>query len=642
MGGLEPAGPYVLDLLAARQARRDREQAARRTPRRRSSSPRPRPRGVQLRFEASVCAAIPVIKVLREALVVTNVHRVLGIVNGTTNFVLTEMEGGTTYAEALADAQARGYAEADPTDDVSGADAAAKMAILATVAFNTRVALDDVDHTGITELDPLDVAAARELEMVVRLVGAARLVDGAYDVRVEPAFVDAPASAGQGRRRVQRGDAAGRRDPRDHARRPGRRAAPRRRRRSSPTSRACSGRWAPASCRTTPSGASCRGCRPASRARRSTSGFFVEDRPGTLAHVAEVPRPARGLGRPARPAPGRERRDPPRRHARSGCGRAARTRSTELGGCRRSDGARGRSRWSPTAASPSSVGRDRRSRDVAVARRGRYAARAAPRLSADARARPASEVRAPEPDRELQGPRHGGRRRARGRPRRRGRSCARRPGTPPRRRRRTRRAPGLHAVVLTPEGATASAKRAQAHAAGARVLEVRGTFDDALRLCRELGEQDGFVLVNSLNPDRIDGQRSVVGEIVEQLGGVPDVIALPYGGGGNVTRRRRRLRRGRDRAGARRRRGGGAPDDVRVGDPHRRAGAPRARRAAARRRQAHCMSSSRRTSSRAAWSRARAARGRLLRAGVGGRGRRAGEARRPRGRAPCASSPATG
>jgi threonine synthase len=94
---------------------------------------------------------------------------------------------------------------------------------------------------------------------------------------------------------------------------------------------------------------------------------------------------------------------------------------------------------------------------------------------------------------------------------------------------------GVRAVVLTPEGATAGAKRAQAHAAGAHVLEVRGTFDDALRLCRELGERDGFLLVNSLNPDRIDGQRSVVSEIVDQLGGVPDVIALPYGGGGNVS-----------------------------------------------------------------------------------------------------------
>jgi len=146
--------------------------------------------GVQLRFEASVCAAIPVIKVLRESLVVTNVHRVLGIVNGTTNFVLTEMEAGKSYEEALADAQARGYAEADPTDDVSGADAAAKMAILATVAFNSRVGLADVAYTGITTVDAADVKAARDLDMVIRLVGAARLVDGSFDVRVEPALVD--------------------------------------------------------------------------------------------------------------------------------------------------------------------------------------------------------------------------------------------------------------------------------------------------------------------------------------------------------------------------------------------------------------------------------------------------------------------
>jgi homoserine dehydrogenase len=190
MGGLDPAGRYVLDLLARGKhvVTANKQLVARRAPELFAAAAT---NGVQLRFEASACAAIPVIKVLREALVVTNVHRVLGIVNGTTNFVLTEMEAGATYAEALADAQARGYAEADPTDDVSGADAAAKMAILATVAFNTRVALEDVDHTGITELDPIDVAAARELEMVVRLVGAARLVDGAYDVRVEPAFVDA-------------------------------------------------------------------------------------------------------------------------------------------------------------------------------------------------------------------------------------------------------------------------------------------------------------------------------------------------------------------------------------------------------------------------------------------------------------------
>ena len=189
MGGVDPAGEYVLECLrrgkhvvsANKQlvARRGAELFAAATD-----------AGVQLRFEASVCAAIPVIKVLRESLVVTNVHRVLGIVNGTTNFVLTEMEAGKSYEEALAEAQARGFAEADPTDDVSGADAAAKMAILATVAFNSRYELADVAVVGIDKIDPLAIAAAHELDMVIRLIGAARLVDGKVDVRVGPAFVD--------------------------------------------------------------------------------------------------------------------------------------------------------------------------------------------------------------------------------------------------------------------------------------------------------------------------------------------------------------------------------------------------------------------------------------------------------------------
>jgi homoserine dehydrogenase len=189
MGGVDPAGGYVLDLLERGKhvVSANKQLVARRGAELFAAASRS---GVQLRFEASVCAAIPVIKVLRESLLVTNVHRVLGIVNGTTNFVLTEMEAGKTYDEALAEAQARGFAEADPTDDVSGADAAAKMAILATVAFNSRVEIEDVDFTGISSIDPLDVAAARELDMVIRLVGTARLVDGRYDVNVQPAFVD--------------------------------------------------------------------------------------------------------------------------------------------------------------------------------------------------------------------------------------------------------------------------------------------------------------------------------------------------------------------------------------------------------------------------------------------------------------------
>src|SRR3954469_3968241 len=189
MGGVEPTGSYVLELLEAGKSvvTANKQLVARRGGDLFAAASAA---GVQVRFEASVCAAIPVIKVLRESLVVTNVHRVLGIVNGTTNFVLTEMEAGKSYGEALAEAQARGYAEADPTDDVSGADAAAKMAILATVAFNSRVDLEDVEYTGITGIDPLDVEAAHQLDMVIRLVGAARLVDGHVDVRVHPALVD--------------------------------------------------------------------------------------------------------------------------------------------------------------------------------------------------------------------------------------------------------------------------------------------------------------------------------------------------------------------------------------------------------------------------------------------------------------------
>ena len=189
MGGTEPTGEYVLELLRRGKhvVTANKQLVARRGAELFEAASAA---GVQLRFEASVCAAIPVIKVLRESLVVTNVHRVLGIVNGTTNFMLTEMEAGRTYDEALAEAQARGFAEADPTDDVSGADAAAKMAILATVAFNSRYALADVEVVGIDRIDVLDVAAARELEMVIRLVGAARLVDGHVDVRVGPALVD--------------------------------------------------------------------------------------------------------------------------------------------------------------------------------------------------------------------------------------------------------------------------------------------------------------------------------------------------------------------------------------------------------------------------------------------------------------------
>ena len=188
MGGVEPTGDYVIDLLKAGKhvVTANKQLIARRSDELFAAASGA---GVQLRFEASVCAAIPVINVLRESLVVSHVHRLLGIVNGTTNFILTRMEEGAEYAAALAEAQEFGFAEADPTEDVGGADAAAKMAILATIAFGSRVTLDDVDYDGITAITSGHIEAASELGMSVRLVGAATLLEGGFDVRVGPALV---------------------------------------------------------------------------------------------------------------------------------------------------------------------------------------------------------------------------------------------------------------------------------------------------------------------------------------------------------------------------------------------------------------------------------------------------------------------
>jgi len=145
---------------------------------------------VQLRFEAAVAGGVPVIRVLQESLVGDHIDRVHGIVNGTTNFILSQMAAtGAPYATALAEAQELGYAEADPSDDVNGKDAAAKMAILARLAFNTPVSLDDVRYEGIEHLTADDMAYAQELGLSLKLIGSAeRFADG-LSVRVHPAFL---------------------------------------------------------------------------------------------------------------------------------------------------------------------------------------------------------------------------------------------------------------------------------------------------------------------------------------------------------------------------------------------------------------------------------------------------------------------
>jgi homoserine dehydrogenase len=146
--------------------------------------------GVDLLFEASVAGGIPLMRPLRESLAGDRIRRVTGIVNGTTNYILTRMaEEGSTFAAALADAQRLGYAEADPTADVEGYDAAAKAAIIATVAFGARVHLDDVHTEGITGITDDDIASARLLGYVVKLLAIAEEIDGDIAVRVHPAMV---------------------------------------------------------------------------------------------------------------------------------------------------------------------------------------------------------------------------------------------------------------------------------------------------------------------------------------------------------------------------------------------------------------------------------------------------------------------
>jgi len=146
--------------------------------------------GSDLYYEASVAGAIPLLRPLRESLAGDAVRRVLGIVNGTTNYILDQMDtSGAGFADALEEAQALGYAEADPTADVEGFDAAAKAAILAGLAFHTRVNAADVHREGITGVTPADIVSARTLGHVVKLLAICERGDGGVSVRVHPAMI---------------------------------------------------------------------------------------------------------------------------------------------------------------------------------------------------------------------------------------------------------------------------------------------------------------------------------------------------------------------------------------------------------------------------------------------------------------------
>ncbi|MGO8906216.1 MAG: homoserine dehydrogenase [Solirubrobacteraceae bacterium] len=188
MGGIEPARGYLLSAIGAgkdvvtankqllSQHGEELFEAA-------------REHGVRLRFEAAVAGVVPVVRVLEESLSATPIERIHGIVNGTTNFILSEMARGSSYEEALREAQSRGFAEADPSDDVSGRDAAAKMAILARLAFGTPVHLNDVRYEGIEHLCGEDLVYASELDLSLKLVGTAERRGEGVSVRVHPTFL---------------------------------------------------------------------------------------------------------------------------------------------------------------------------------------------------------------------------------------------------------------------------------------------------------------------------------------------------------------------------------------------------------------------------------------------------------------------
>lgn len=190
MGGIEPARTHILDAMSRgiSVVTANKELLARDGATLAAAAEK---NNVDLYYEASVAGAIPLLRPLRESLVGDRVKKILGIVNGTTNYILTKMdETGASFKDALTEAQKLGYAETDPSADVEGTDAAAKAAIVAQLAFHTRVTIDDVYCEGITKVSASDVKAAKEMGFVIKLLAIAeRLDDDSIVVRVHPAMI---------------------------------------------------------------------------------------------------------------------------------------------------------------------------------------------------------------------------------------------------------------------------------------------------------------------------------------------------------------------------------------------------------------------------------------------------------------------
>ncbi len=189
MGGVDPARALITDALRAGKpvVTANKELIARHGPELFSVAAEA---GVDLLFEASVAGGIPLMRPLRESLAGDRIRRVMGIVNGTTNFILTRMsEDHMSFADALAEAQRLGYAEPDPTADVEGGDAASKAAIIATIAFGARVGVDAVYREGISGVTEDDIDSAAILGYAVKLLAVAEELEGGISVRVHPAMI---------------------------------------------------------------------------------------------------------------------------------------------------------------------------------------------------------------------------------------------------------------------------------------------------------------------------------------------------------------------------------------------------------------------------------------------------------------------
>ncbi len=189
IGGIEPAREYVLRALeAGRHVVTANKQLL--SQHGEEVFDAARKGRVQLRFEGAVAGVVPAIRVMAETLAAAHIERVHGIVNGTTNYILTQMAAtGASYEDALREAQELGFAEADPTEDVTGKDAAAKMAILARLAFGAPVGLEQVSYEGIERITADDIEYAGELGLSLKLIGSAERIDGGVAVHVHPAFL---------------------------------------------------------------------------------------------------------------------------------------------------------------------------------------------------------------------------------------------------------------------------------------------------------------------------------------------------------------------------------------------------------------------------------------------------------------------